>query len=68
MTKGHRQQVLEWVPEVEKRVYLLKEFANIPKGFEGDMDIPDPIGKPHAAYEECMLTIQEAINKIVELI
>ena len=68
MTRTHRMQVLDIVPNVEKRVYLLKEFANIPKGSEMDLDIPDPIGRPHGAYEECLLTIQEAILKIVQLI
>ncbi len=68
MTRTHRMQILERVPSVEQRIYLLKEFANIPKGFETDLDILDPIGRPHEAYEECMLTIQEAIEKIVKLI
>jgi len=68
MTRGHRRQVLDRVPEIEKRVYLLKEFANIPRGSETDLDIPDPIGKSHAEYEECFLTIKEAIAKIEKLI
>lgn len=68
MTRAHRQQVLERVPEVEKRVYLLKEFANIPKGFESDLDIPDPIGRSHEAYEECFYIIREAVKRLVELI
>ena len=68
MTRSHRAQILDRTPSVEKRVYLLKEFASGPRGFETDMDVPDPIGQPHAAYEECLLTIDEAIGKIVELI
>ena len=68
MTRLHRMQILERVPSVEKRVYLLKEFANTHRGFEADLDVPDPIGQPHGAYQECLLTIDEAIEKIVELI
>jgi tRNA threonylcarbamoyl adenosine modification protein (Sua5/YciO/YrdC/YwlC family) len=68
MSKSHRQQILEWLPEVEKRVYLLREFANISKGFETDLDIPDPIGKPHADYEECLSMIKESIDKVAQLI
>lgn len=68
MTNNHRQQILERVPEVEKRVYLLREFANIPKGFAMDLDIPDPIGKPSEAYEECLFMIKEAVDKVVNLI
>src|SRR5208283_4335394 len=68
MTRAHRMQILERVPSVEKRVYLLKEFANTHRGFEADLDVPDPIGQPHEAYQECLLTIDEAIERIVELI
>jgi len=68
MTQMHRQQILEQVPTVENRIYLLREFANIPKKFGSDMDIPDPIGKSSQAYEECLWMIKEAISKIVELL
>ena len=68
MTRAHRSQILDRVPSVEKRVYLLKEFANTHRGFEADLDVPDPIGQPHSAYQECLLTIDEAIAKIEELL
>jgi protein-tyrosine-phosphatase len=68
MTRAHRAQVLERVPSVEKRVYLLKEFGNTQRGFETDLDVPDPIGQPHAAYQECLLTIEEAVEKIERLL
>lgn len=68
MTKTHRQQVLEWVPSVERRVYLLKEFADDTTGPQTSLDIPDPIGKPPEAYEECMLTIKDAVARLVKLI
>ena len=67
MTRSHRAQILDRTPSVEKRVYLLKEFTS-GRGFDTDMDVPDPIGQPHAAYEECLLTIDEAVAKIVGLI
>jgi len=68
MTRAHRAQILERVPAVEKRVYLLKEFGNTHRGFEADLDVPDPIGQPHAAYQECLLTIDEAVEKIERLL
>lgn len=67
MTRAHRMQILERTPSVEQRIYLLKEFTDLPKGFESDLDISDPIGRSHEAYEECMLMIKEAIEKIVKL-
>ncbi|MBF0511780.1 MAG: threonylcarbamoyl-AMP synthase [Candidatus Omnitrophica bacterium] len=68
MTRSHRSQILERVPAVEKRVYLLKEFCGVHRGFESDLDLPDPIGQSHEAYEECLLTINEAIEKIEGLL
>ena len=68
MTQMHRQQILEKVPSVEDRVYLLREFANISSAFGTDMDVSDPIGKSSEAYEECLWMIKEAIVKIVELL
>jgi L-threonylcarbamoyladenylate synthase len=68
MTRAHRSQILERVPSVEKRVYLLKEFGNTQRGYEADLDVPDPIGQPHASYEECLMTIEEAVEKIERLL
>ncbi|MCR4336860.1 MAG: L-threonylcarbamoyladenylate synthase, partial [Candidatus Omnitrophica bacterium] len=68
MTRNHRQQVLERVPGVEKRVYLLKEFAGGASSLGVNLDIPDPIGKPAEAYEECMLTIKDALEHLVKLL
>ena len=68
MTNTHRQHIVERMPEVEKRVYLLREFANIPGGLSLDQDIPDPIGKSPQEYELCLGIIKEAIAKIVNLL
>jgi len=68
MTKDHRQKILERCPDVEERVYFLKEFTHEQKGHEGDMDIADPIGRSTADYEECFLTIKDAMVKLMELI
>lgn len=67
MTRSHRMQILDMVPSVEKRVYLLKEFVDS-AGYGADPDVPDPIGQGHAEYEECITTIQEAVDKIVKLL
>ena len=68
MTRTHRAQILDHVPYVEQRVYLLKEFCHHTAGPEGDLDVPDPIGQSHVAYEDCLLNINEAIERIVELL
>lgn len=68
MTRSHRSQVLERVPAVEKRVYLLKEFINGASDGQENLDVPDPIGKSHSAYKECLADIKEAIHKIKDLV
>lgn len=68
MTRAHRQQVLERMPEVEKRVYLLKEFAAEPGSLLADLDIPDPIGRDRSEYKFCMSVIEQAVNKVVGLL
>jgi tRNA threonylcarbamoyl adenosine modification protein (Sua5/YciO/YrdC/YwlC family) len=67
MTRAHRIQILDHVPYVEKRVYLLKEFCRSAGG-ESDLDVPDPIGQSHDAYQECLAIIDEGIAKIEELL
>ena len=68
MTRSHRQQVLERVPSVEKRVYQLREFLQERPGYDGDLDIPDPMGKSFETYEECAVMIKAAVAKIVNLL
>jgi L-threonylcarbamoyladenylate synthase len=68
MTRAHRSAVLERAPDIEKRVYLLKEFANTPASFQTELDIPDPIGQSHVAYQDCMSVIKESIVKLKDLI
>jgi protein-tyrosine-phosphatase len=68
MTRAHRMHVLERVPEVEKRVYLLREFVATPPSFQMDLDIPDPIGKSHDAYKDCLAIIKEACQRIAQLV
>ncbi len=68
MTRSHRQQVLERVPAVEKRVYQLREFLQERPGYDGDLDIPDPMGKSFETYEECAAMIKSAVAKLVKLL
>jgi tRNA threonylcarbamoyl adenosine modification protein (Sua5/YciO/YrdC/YwlC family) len=68
MTRQHRAVVLDRVPEVEKRVYLLREFANSPSEIFSELDIPDPMGQPSRAYRECKAIIQDAIQKVKDLL
>ncbi len=68
MTRSQRSQVLERVPGVEKRVYLLGEFQAHPIRRESDQDIMDPIGKSHAEYQQCRDMILECLEKVKNII
>lgn len=68
MTRSHREQVLERVPGVEKRVYLLGEFQGGPIRRETDLDIPDPIGRSHDQYQQCAGIIKDCLRKVVQLL
>ncbi|NTV29670.1 MAG: threonylcarbamoyl-AMP synthase [Candidatus Omnitrophica bacterium] len=68
MTRAHRNQVLERVPSVEKRVYLLGEFKSGAIRCEQDLDIPDPIGRSHVEYQECAAVIEDCLQKVIQLI
>lgn len=68
MTSAHRRQVLERVPEVENRIYLLREFVNDAANPSATFEIPDPMGQSYYAYKECLATISEAVNKVAKLL
>lgn len=69
MTRSHRNQILDRVPEVEQRLYLMREFIDIPgNGDFSETDIIDPMGGSHETYEECLVDIGKAVDKIATLI
>jgi tRNA threonylcarbamoyl adenosine modification protein (Sua5/YciO/YrdC/YwlC family) len=65
MEKIHEDHVLHMAPEVQNRLFLLKEFAKIE---DNDLAVHDPIGKPLQSYEETFAVIREAVKKVSELI
>jgi len=67
MERVHEDRVLQMVPEVKKRVFLLKEFAKI-NNRTNDMDIADPIGRPLEFYQETYETIREAVERVTEIL
>ncbi len=68
MTRSHRDQIVARTPEVQERVYLLREFCGSTAGVEGRLDIPDPMGRPAEAYAECLAVVKEAVGRLAELL
>jgi tRNA threonylcarbamoyl adenosine modification protein (Sua5/YciO/YrdC/YwlC family) len=68
MTRGHREALLRFAPDIESRLYLLKEFL---PGYEpglDSLDICDPMGMMERAYEECAETISACLDHVIKLL
>jgi tRNA threonylcarbamoyl adenosine modification protein (Sua5/YciO/YrdC/YwlC family) len=65
MERIHEERILQCVPEVKNRVFLLKEFAKID---DRKLNIDDPIGKPIEFYENIFEVIKEAVERISNII
>lgn len=64
-TEIHKQTVLYMYPNLEGKVYTMKEYAGIDKNGE-DMNINDPWGYDMNVYMNCVEEIYECIQKIIE--
>lgn len=61
-TTSHKNNVLNKYPELEGKVFTMKEFAGYP---ENNMDINDPWGCSYGIYEKCAAEISACINKLI---
>lgn len=68
MTARHRDAILQAAPDIQKRVYLLKEFLPRDLLFNSSLDISDPMGQMDQAYEECARTIETALDHVASLL
>ena len=66
-TISHKQSVLYLHPELEGKVFTMKEYAKLDKNGQ-DMDIKDPWGYDEFVYRKCASEIEECLKKIVEII
>ena len=64
MTKGHKEAVINRFPNAQSKTYTLKEFA----GLDGNLDIVDPFGGSIEEYRSAFSDIQEAIEKVAEIL
>lgn len=61
MTKGHRNNIHQAMPEYKNKVLTLNNYA-----WDKDEDIPDPYGQPVEVYKQVALEIKEAINQLIK--
>ncbi len=64
-TEIHKQTVLYMYPNLEGKVYTMKEYAGIDKNGE-DMNINDPWGYDINVYMNCVEEIYGCTGKIIE--
>lgn len=63
-TNGHKQLLLQMMPNLNGKVYTIKEYAY---GKECEnLDISDPWGYDITVYRKCATQIVQAIEKIIE--
>lgn len=61
MTVRHREMVLSIAPDMQGRVFTLKELA----GEEGNLDVYDPFGQSLSVYQKTRDEIKEALRNII---
>ncbi len=60
MEPGHRDRVLDMIPEAKNKIYLLREFSSESNRKTGS--IGDPIGKSLEFYREIFEIIKDSIE------
>lgn len=65
MEKSHEDRIVQMAPWVSNRLFLLKEFARVK---DNNLNIPDPIGKSPAFYEQTLEVIRDAVDKLSQII
>ncbi|MNP05546.1 Low molecular weight protein-tyrosine-phosphatase YwlE [compost metagenome] len=63
LTKYHKNIVVSTYPELNGKVYTLKEYADPGADY---IDIDDPWGLDKTVYEDCAKEIVENVDKLLE--
>ncbi len=66
-TISHKQSVLYLYPQLEGKVFTMKEYAKLDKNGQ-DMDIKDPWGYDEFVYRKCASEIEECLERIVKIL
>lgn len=63
-TKSHKDAVIYMYPNLEGKVYTIKEYAELDNNGK-DIDIRDPWGYDVEIYNNCMIEIERCIKEII---
>ena len=73
MTIGHKEVILQNYPELEEKIFTLKEYVNNPEDIKNanDINISDPFGQSIAIYkknaDEIMTNLKKLLEKVKEM-
>ena len=67
-TKSHKKDVLELYPELNGKVYTMKEYVKYNEPNHDKIDIRDPWGYDKETYLECSREISECIELLLKII
>ncbi len=67
MTNNHKNDILDRMPEVKDKVYLLREFDDSVQSIL-DLDIDDPVGSGMEFYRNIRDIIKKSLEKFVKLL
>jgi len=63
MTSGHKKVIVHVMPEIQEKVYTLKEWVG--NSME-DLDVVDPFGQSIQVYRQCAKELTYLLEKTVE--
>ncbi len=67
-TQSHKIAVLDIYPELENKIYTIKEYVNYNRQQHNSIDIKDPWGYDLETYRFCLSEINECLDLLIEKI
>lgn len=67
-TKSHKIAVIDIYPELEEKVFTMKEYVNYDKEHHDNIDIKDPWGYDLETYRSCLAEIDECLELLLKKI
>ena len=67
-TVSHKIAVIDIYPELENKVFTMKEYVSYDKEYHDRVNIKDPWGYDIETYRSCVAEIEECLNLLLEKI
>ena len=67
-TSRHRRDVLRIYPELEGKVFTMKEYVGYDREYHDKIDIKDPWGYDIETYRSCIAEIDECLELLIKKI